>query len=133
MSENKKKTDIFRLIDRIEGDKVIWIIVFMLIMISIVAISSSTPLLALMNKSTRGAIIHEQVIISLLGLGIIMFFYTFVKKIGVLRFFSKLGFLFSFILLTLLAIRVNTPLVRAVKINDAVRTLSINLPRRGRM
>ena len=125
MSEKKKKTDIFRLIDRIEGDKVIWIIVFMLIMISIVAISSSTPLLALMNKSTRGAIIHEQVIISLLGLGIIMFFYTFVKKIGVLRFFSKLGFFFSFILLTLLAIRVNTPLVRAVKINDAVRTLSI--------
>ena len=125
MSENKKKTDIFRIIDRIEGDKVIWIIVFMLIMISIVAISSSTPLLALMNKSTRGAIIHEQVIISLLGFGIIMFFYTFVKKIGVLRFFSKLGFLFSFILLTLLAIRVNTPLVRAVKINDAVRTLSI--------
>ena len=125
MGENKKKRDIFSLIDRIEGDKVIWIIVFMLIMISIVAISSSTPLLALMNKSTRGAIIHEQVIISLLGLGIIMFFYTFVKKIGVLRFFSKLGFFFSFILLTLLAIRVNTPLVRAVKINDAVRTLSI--------
>ena len=78
-----------------------------------------------MNKSTRGAIIHEQVIISLLGLGIIMFFYTFVKKIGVLRFFSKLGFLFSFIMLSLLAIRVNTPFVRALRVNDAVRTLSI--------
>ena len=71
MSENKK-TNIFRLIDKIEGDKVIWIIVLMLILISIVAISSSTPLLALMNKSTRGAIINEQVMISALGLGVIL-------------------------------------------------------------
>lgn len=125
MSENKKKTDIFRLIDKIEGDKVIWIIVLMLFMISIVTISSSTPLLALMNKSTRGAIINEQVIVSLAGLGIILFFYTFIKKIGIIRFLSKLGFFFSFVMLALLAIRVNTPFVRALKVNDAVRVLSI--------
>ena len=133
MSENKKKTDIFRLIDKIEGDKVIWIIVLMLIMISIVTISSSTPLLALMNKSTRGAIINEQVIVSLAGLGIILFFYTFIKKIGIIRFLSKLGFFFSFVMLALLAIRVNTPFVRALKVNDAVRVLSIQVYQEGRM
>ncbi|MBQ9184653.1 MAG: FtsW/RodA/SpoVE family cell cycle protein [Bacteroidales bacterium] len=125
MSENKKKLNIFRLIDRIEGDKVIWIIVLMLIMISIVTISSSTPLLALMNKSTRGAIINEQVLVSVAGLAIILFFYHFVKKIGVIRFVSKLGFLLSFILLAMLAIRINTPIVRALRVNNAVRALSI--------
>lgn len=124
MSENKK-TNIFRLIDKIEGDKVIWIIVLMLILISIVAISSSTPLLALMNKSTRGAIINEQVMISALGLGVILFFYAFIKKIGVLRFISKMCFLLSFLMLAALAIRLNTPIIRAVRINGAVRALSV--------
>lgn len=125
MNENKKKTDIFRLIDRIEGDKVIWIIVLMLIMISIVTISSSTPLLALMNKSTRGAIVGEQVMVSVIGLGIILFFYTFVKKIGIIRLLSKMGFILSLIMLMLLAIRINTPFIRALRVNHAVRSLSV--------
>lgn len=125
MSENRKKTDIFRLIDKIEGDKVIWIIVLMLIMISIVAISSSTPLLALMNKSSRSAIINDQIMISLVGLGIILVFYHFVKNIGVIRLLSRMGFFLSLVMLVLLAIRFSSPVVKAVKINGAVRTLSV--------
>lgn len=124
MSENGKK-GIFGLINRIEGDKVIWIILLMLIMFALVCISSSTPLLAIMEKSTRGHIIAKHVAVTALGIGIVLFFYTFVKKIGVLRFFSKLGFFFSFVMLAMLAIRINTPLVRAVEINKAVRVLSV--------
>ena len=124
MSENGKK-GIFGLIDRIEGDKVIWIILLMLIMIALVCISSSTPLLALMDDTTRGKIITKHVIVSGIGLGIVLFFYTFVKKIGVLRFFSKLGFFFSFAMLGMLAIRINTPIVRALEINRAVRILEV--------
>ena len=125
MEEQGKGKGLFGLIERIEGDKVIWMIVLMLIMISVLCISSSTPLLALQHKSSRGAIIYDQVKVVAVGLAIIMFFYTFVKKIGVLRFFSKLGFFFSVGLLAMLAIRINLPIVKAEKINDAYRTLKI--------
>ena len=84
MSEKNNK-GIWNLVDRIEGDKIIWMIVLLLVMFSILAISSSTPLLAIMNKTTRFSIISTQVVISTLGLGIILFFYTFVKKIGILH------------------------------------------------
>ena len=50
MGKGDKKTDkarkgLWGFIDNIEGDKVVWIIVFLLIMISILAIFSSTSLL----------------------------------------------------------------------------------------
>ena len=58
--EPDKKRGLWGLIDRIEGDKVVWIIVFMLIMISWLAIFSSTPLLALETHSDRLSIMKEQ-------------------------------------------------------------------------
>ena len=96
-----------------------------LIMFSILAISSSTPLLAIMNKSSRAAIIYTQVAVAALGLGIILFFYKFVKKIGFLRWLSQFGFFISLILLLMLAVRFQSPVVRAVETNDAVRALSV--------
>ena len=53
--EPDKKKGLWGLVDRIEGDKVVWIIVFMLIMISWLAIFSSTPLLALEQAVTDSA------------------------------------------------------------------------------
>ena len=41
-----EKKGLWRIIDSIEGDKVIWIIVLLLILISVLAIFSSTPLLS---------------------------------------------------------------------------------------
>ena len=42
-----EKRGFWNFIDNIKGDNVVWIIVFMLIMISILAVFSSTSLLAL--------------------------------------------------------------------------------------
>ena len=41
------------MLDRLEGDKIIWMIVFLLIIFSILAVSSSTSLLAIQQKSSR--------------------------------------------------------------------------------
>ena len=121
----KKKTGISGFIDSFQGDKIIWMIVFMLIMISILAISSSTPLLALQMKSTRSAIINEQILVAVLGLGIILFCYTCIRRIGFLRAISQLGFTVSFLMLLCLAIHINLPFLKAVNINGATRALSI--------
>lgn len=114
----------WNLIDRIEGDKVVWVIVFMLLMISWLAIFSSTSLLALETGSDRLSIMKEQIIITGLGLGVIFLLYS-IRKIGVLRFFSQLGFVVSFGLLLLLDTHVDTPFVKAEEINEAWRTLKI--------
>ena len=121
----KKKGIIQGFIDGIQGDKIIWMIVLMLIMISILAISSSTPLLALQTKSTRSAIINEQILVAGLGLAIILICYFLLKRIGFLRAVSQLGFLVSFTMLLCLAIHVKTPFLKAVNINGATRALSI--------
>ena len=128
-----KKGFIQRTIDGIQGDKIIWMIVLMLVMISILAISSSTPLLALQTGSTRSAIINEQIVVAVLGLGIILFCYFCFKRIGFLRAISQFGFLLSLGMLLCLAIHVNTPVLRAVNINGATRALSICTGTRRRM
>ena len=53
------RKSLWNFIDRIEGDKVVWVIVFMLLMISWLAIFSSTPLLALEMKTDRLSIMKE--------------------------------------------------------------------------
>ena len=120
-----KKTGIQGFIDRFQGDKIIWMIVLMLIMISILAISSSTPLLALQMKSDRSAIIGEQIIVAILGLAIILISYFAIRRIGFLSFLSQFGFFFSALMLICLAIRIRLPFLKAVNINGATRALAI--------
>ena len=84
-TENRAvRKGLWNFIDRIEGDKVVWVIVFLLLMISWLAIFSSTPLLALEMKTDRLSIMKEQIIITGLGLGIIFALYS-IRKIGILR------------------------------------------------
>ena len=119
-----QKTGFWKFIDNIEGDKVVWIIVFLLTMISILAIFSSTSLLKEGSKD-RMDFVSEHLVIVGIGLGIIFGLYN-IKKIGIFRILSKLGFAVSFILLGLLASHVNIPgLVQAERINGAWRTLRI--------
>ena len=87
-----KKSGIWGLVDRIEGDKVVWIITFLLIMISWLAIFSSTSLLAMRTGIERTAIMKEQVLITALGLGVILLLYN-IRKIGFIRWCSKFGFI----------------------------------------
>ena len=111
-------------IDNIEGDKVVWIIVFLLIMISILAIFSSTSLLREGSKD-RMDFISEHLVVVGIGLGLIFGLYN-IKKIGIFRILSQLGFGISFILLVMLALHVNIPgVIQAERINGAWRTLRI--------
>ena len=121
----RKKKGFWRIIDNFQGDKIIWMIVLLLIMISILAISSSTPLLALQTGSTRSAIINEQIVVTMLGLGVIIFCYAFIRHIRLLRLLSQLGFGVSFFMLICLFVKIHTPVLRAVEINGAVRALKI--------
>jgi len=120
----KKGTGFWKLIENFQGDKIMWMIVLILIMISIVAVSSSTPLLALQQHSTRNAIMREQMIISGLGILIIVALYN-IRKIGIFRLFSQLGFFISFVMLFSLVINIKLPFMKAVNINGATRALSI--------
>lgn len=111
-------------IDNIEGDKVVWIIVFLLIMISILAIFSSTSLLKEGSKDRMDFALEHLVIVGL-GLGLIFGLYN-IKKIGIFRILSQLGFGVSFILLALLASHLRLPgVIEAERINGAWRTLRI--------
>ena len=119
-----RKKGFWGFIDNIEGDKVVWIIVFLLIMISILAIFSSTSLLREGSKD-RMDFISEHLVITGLGLGIIFGLYN-IKKIGIFRILSQFGFILSLVLLVLLVAHVRIPgVVVAERINGAWRTLRI--------
>ena len=64
MIKEKRKTagGLWNFVDNLQGDKVVWMIVLMLILISIVAVFSSTPLLAIQNKTSRISIVSEQLL-----------------------------------------------------------------------
>ena len=122
--KDKARKGLWGFIDNIEGDKVVWIIVFLLIMISILAIFSSTSLLREGSKD-RMDFITEHLVIVGIGFGCIFGLYN-IKKIGIFRFFSQLGFVGSLLLLLLLASHVNIPgVIQAERINGAWRTLRI--------
>lgn len=118
------KGGFWNFIDNIEGDKVVWVIVFMLIIISVLAIFSSTSLLKEGSKD-RMDFIKDHIIVVGVGLGLISVLYN-IRKIGVFRVLSQLGFGLSFILLLLLDLHVKIPgVLKAEYINGAWRTLSI--------
>ena len=121
----KKKTGFWNMLDNLEGDKVIWMIVLILIMSSILAVSSSTSLLAIQQKSSRMSFAMEQVVMAGASLCIIVCCYK-IGKIGFFRFFSRYGFLISFMMLAFLASHFNKiPFFKPVSINKAWRCISI--------
>ncbi|MGM9737780.1 MAG: FtsW/RodA/SpoVE family cell cycle protein [Candidatus Cryptobacteroides sp.] len=108
----------------LEGDKVVWMILFILIMLSILALSSSTPLLAIQEKTNRMTIALEQVIVSLVGLGLIWLIYKYVD-VGPLRWISKWMFVISLIPLLFLTLHLNIGFARAARINGAWRAIKV--------
>ena len=124
-----KRSKFWNFIDNIEGDKVVWIVVLMLIMISVLAIFSSTPLLKDGGKD-RIDIIKDQLIVTGLGLGLIWVIYKLdslkINTIKLFMFCSQLGFAASFILLLILDLHLNLGFIRAEHINGAWRTLKMS-------
>ena len=117
----RQKGKIWNFADRLEGDKVVWIIALMLILISIVCIFSSTSRL-LEGSQTRLDIVRSQILVVSLGLVLIIICYN-IKNIKFYRVLSKWGFPVTFILLTLLISKINTGVVKSIEINGARRIL----------
>ena len=111
-------------VGNLQGDKVVWMIVLLLILLSIVAIFSSTPLLAIQQHTTRTAIMKEQLLISLAGLFFIILCYN-IRSQRFFRAISKLGWGFSMLLLIFLVAHGNLGVIKALYINDAWRSISV--------
>ncbi len=113
------------IINSIEGDKVIWIVALLLIVISVLVIFSSTPLL---SEKTRIEIMKEHGKIALGGLALIFFLYKFITRIGIYRFFSQFGFILSLALLVILDAhgKLDIGPLQAAYRNGAWRTLELN-------
>ena len=124
MTKTDNKTGFWNFVDGLKGDKVVWMIALMLILISIVAVFSSTPLLAIQQHTTRMAIVSEQMLMAGIGLGIIIICYN-IKNIAFYRAMSSIGFFISLVLLLMLVTHFHAGSIRAVMINSAWRVISI--------
>ncbi|MCQ2147855.1 MAG: FtsW/RodA/SpoVE family cell cycle protein [Bacteroidales bacterium] len=120
----EKKAKFWNFVDNLEGDKVVWIIVLLLIMISIVSVFSSTSLLAIEQGSSRMNIIRGQLLFSLVGLGVIILIYN-LKNMHWFKLGSQLGFGACLIPLLMLGAHVDLGVIKAQHINEAWRTLKI--------
>lgn len=121
--EKKRENTFWNFFENLEGDKVVWIIALMLILISIVCTFSSTSRL-LVGDQTRLDIVKSHMIVVALGLGLIALCYN-IKRISVIRWFSKWGFLLSFVLLALLLSKVRLPFLKSIELNGARRILQV--------
>ena len=122
--DRKNSSGIWQLVDSLEGDKVIWMILLLLIMISILAISSSTSLLAIQKHTTRDAIIREQVFVVAAGIGLVIGLYNLKNTKWLLK-ASKWGYLLSMMMLIFLFAKLKLGPIRAVTLNGATRAISI--------
>ncbi len=122
----KRKFNIASLTDKLQGDKVIWTILFLLIGASILAISSSTSQMVKAEVS-RMDLAMNQMIISGICLGVVIALYS-INKVGVFWYFARFGFIFSFAMLAFVALRINLhPIpVRASDINGAWRCITVS-------
>ncbi len=118
----EKKNVFWNFIDTIEGDKVVWIIVFMLTMISALAIFSSTSQLA-GGTTDRIDLIKQHAWFILIGYGFIFLLYK-IKRIGLFQGLSQIGFALTLILLLILAFEADLGIIKAQYINKAWRTIS---------
>ena len=124
MAEEKKKNNLWNFLDNLEGDKVVWMIVLLLMLISIVAIFSSTSQLALQKGTSRMSIIGEQMVITILGLGMIILCYN-IRSIGFFRILSQLGYALSMFLLIILASHKPVGPIKPLFINNAWRIVQV--------
>ncbi|MBO4263667.1 MAG: FtsW/RodA/SpoVE family cell cycle protein [Bacteroidales bacterium] len=102
----KKKNTVWNFFDRMEGDKVVWMIALLLILVSIVCIFSSTSrLLDAKLGETRVDMVRSQLITVAAGLAVIILCYN-IRSIKFFRALSKYGFLVCLLLLVVLDLHV---------------------------
>ncbi len=121
---NTKKFKLGEWINRLKGDKVVWIIVILLVMISILCMFSSTSRL-LKGDATRIDILWEQLKTVLFGAAALLLAYN-IRDVKYFRWIAILGFPASFILLLMVAVlHVDFGVVRAINLNEAWRILQV--------
>ena len=128
MQQEKKKTGpLAQMIKDIkDGDRVIWIVVVLLMMLSIVAIFSSTSLLAIKEKVSRVDIFWGQLKVVGLGMAAILLCTIVPTNIRFFRWISRWGFPVSLILLLMLDMHIHIGgFIKALNVNGAYRAISI--------
>ena len=111
-------TRFWNFLDNFKGDKVIWMIVLLLILISLITTFASASGLA-KGDTTRLDIFFSQFKLACAGLAIIIVCYN-IPGIGYIRFFSSTGFFVSLLLLFCLIAGIGT-----ININGAERALQV--------
>ena len=119
----KKKRTIWNIFENFEGDKVVWMIVLLLMLISVLCMFSSTSRL-LSSGQSRIDVVKDQLILVAFGIGIIILIYN-IRNLGILRWLSKFGFAVSLLLLGVLDLKLDLGFVRSIEINGARRILQV--------
>ncbi|MCQ2158836.1 MAG: FtsW/RodA/SpoVE family cell cycle protein [Bacteroidales bacterium] len=123
--EARRNRKFWNFVDNLGGDKVVWIITLMLILLSIVCIFSASSKL-LKGDITRVDIAKEQIKTVLMGLAALLLVYN-IRRVEILKWFSQWGFIVSLLLLLSLLILPNdkeAP-IHAARINGAVRSIMV--------
>lgn len=126
MAESKQKNFAERMIGNIKsGDRMIWIVAVMLMLLSLVAIFSSTSSHAIRTGISRTVIFSGQ--LGLVAAGVlILVLMSAIPNIKYIKALSRLGFLVSLVLLAILAFDVHLgSMVYAINKNEASRAIYI--------
>lgn len=108
-----------------KGDKIVLMVLLLLMMVSLIAISGSTPLLAMQVKSTRMDVLVKHVKVTLIGIAFIIFIYKALSSKCIEK-LSVLGFPISILFLLLLVFKVNFgDFLKAEHLNNAYRTINV--------
>ena len=108
--------------DWFKGDKIILMVALLLMLISIIAVFSSTTLLA--GKSgDRVSIVRDQLVSVGLGLGVMAGCYFGIRKTGIFRFFSQFGFIVALAFLCILMFKIPNPIFEFSEKVNARRVL----------
>lgn len=118
---NSRINSIWQRMLNLEGDKVILIIILLLILISFLAIFSSTPLLP--AQSSRLATMKDHGIVVFLGIAVMFILYHF--NIKWIKKLSQWGFLLSFVMLVMLLSRIDLGFIKTQTINGALRNFIV--------
>ncbi len=122
-----KKSRIWNFFDGLKGDKVVWMIVLMLIMMSAVCIFSSTSTTkeVMSGSQTRVDVVLDLIKVILLGMALLLVCYNFIGVKGY-RILARLGFPVSALLLIVVVTHFDSlPFFKAGQINGAWRVIKI--------
>ena len=118
-----QKKGFWNFIDNVKGDKVVWIIVLLLIMISALAIFSSTSTLTGEDRD-RVDLLRNHAIFIGIGLGVIWLLNK-IKGLRLFKWIARCGFFFSVTMLLMLVFEVDLGFIKAATLNKATRSLEL--------